>query len=444
MRNFKNLVLMFLITQSIETSCHQVTNHQVEPTEEQAIAQICFSHPQDPALQELLLDTGFTRNIKEVPTEISFLIADLKFNKSKLKILEMGESTKSYFKGHEQLYGQGQIWKALWKRLEELNLPVWYVGKKLRCQWEQLQINAPNFTRINGEFATSIEQLENLTSFKEANRKTKNSNPKLIKDYAGIIIFRHCKEDHFVRNDFKNRHPNLLILNASSGLHVNNKFYTNLLFADPEVHNHRPRCRAYPKKYSFDLASKIISDLRCNTVVIKPLNSANGWGVIIVAKKDLDDILKLILTERAKIKTFKDKTYSHWAYDNNKLFLVEEYVPSKTIFVDGKPYDGTMRVAFALTHEIDDCDDEIENVKLDFLGSYWKLPSKPITESGTLTELHKSNVKHGNGPASAKVSPKDLNCVKKILSKLLPKIYITMLKTKPKQTLTFLRDGDLE
>ena len=433
--NTKNLFFIILLCFQIFTTSAKTDSNQ---TEEQILTQLCLASSYDEDSVNAVLEQPLTREIKQLPADVSFLIADLKVNKDNIKLLEMGQGTRSYFQGHEQIHGQGQIWKELWKYLKQLHLPIWCVGKKPQEPYAQKQISATLFKKIGGRFVSNLKHLEGDKRFKQLIPSAQEQHS-LIKDHPGIIIFRHCSETGIDKDDFKYKYPGFLYLDEAAGPHVNNKFFTNLLFSDPELSQLRPRCRAYPTTYSPDLASKIIKDLKCDTFVIKPLNSANGWGIIIVAKEDLDKMLKLIFTDKSKIKESHDKTYSYWANDKNKLFLVEEYVASKPVMVNGKPYDGTMRVVFALTYDNKDCDDILENINIQFLGHYWKLPNKSINDNGTLTELHKSKI-NKKDDTSAQVSPTDLHAVKKVMVKLIPQVYLKMITTKPKNHMLFFRD----
>jgi hypothetical protein len=156
-----------------------------------------------------------------------------------------------------------------------------------------------------------------------------------------------------------------------------------------------------------------------------------GNGIIIVERNELDKTLKRILCPENKsiLQHMKDTSYSYWHRDKNQSFIVESYETSKPIPVNGKLFNGTMRVVFVLTHDLTQENDIID---VHFLGSYWKLPILPISANGTMNEKNKSNIKKGTIP-SAKVAPKDYETVKQELRKILPKIYKKMLFNQKKR-----------
>ena len=102
--------------------------------------------------------------------------------------------------------------------------------------------------------------------------------------------------------------------------------------------------------------------------MIKPLNASRGNGVIIVDRLMLNRELKKILVDKET--NPNDPTYKYWITTKNKTFLVEEFISSKIILLDGKHFDATMRVIFVLSHDMN-------NINIDFLGAYWKLRPDP-------------------------------------------------------------------
>jgi phosphoribosylamine-glycine ligase len=61
----------------------------------------------------------------------------------------------------------------------------------------------------------------------------------------------------------------------------------------------------YKKTYTKKLAAKVVSELRCDTFVIKPRGQFMGRGVIIVQEQDLDEVLHYIITKSANWQTAK-------------------------------------------------------------------------------------------------------------------------------------------
>lgn len=78
-----------------------------------------------------------------------------------------------------------------------------------------------------------------------------------------------------------------------------------------------------------------------------------------------------------------------------------------------------MRMIFVLS-----CSDG--KVEITFLGGFWKFPIKSLDEDGTLTEKHKNKVTERSS-CYTKIDPEDMENVQRILSEVLPKVYIKML-----------------
>ncbi|MCA9508924.1 MAG: hypothetical protein KC505_10935, partial [Myxococcales bacterium] len=66
----------------------------------------------------------------QAPTDVSFCMADVKFDGENLKILEFGDCAESMFTGYNTLYGKGAVWAEFWRYLKKFRVPIWYVGKQ--------------------------------------------------------------------------------------------------------------------------------------------------------------------------------------------------------------------------------------------------------------------------------------------------------------------------
>lgn len=370
------------------------------------------SHTEKPVIQK-----------PNLPADISFLIADIKYRDGVLKILELGEGTRSRFAGYDTLYGEGSIWRLFWKFLKQFNLPTWYVGPLLLTQASQNEIAFDDFKKIGGEALVTTDMISFSPQFRNLFRGIDQTKTK-INDYKGIMLFRHRDASSNEVETFQKRYPGMLVLNSASAPHVNNKYLTSLLFSTKKMKKYRPQCNSYEKKYSHDLANKIINDFECNYLVIKPIAACKGKGVIITTKAELDKTLRLILKQDLITQKTPDReTYMYWRKDKSPIFIVEEYEPSHPIEHAGKHYDATMRMVFCLHYDNN-------TIHITYLDGYWKLPEKALNEEGTLTEKHKSKI--GNqGVSSLPINKNDLKNVKSILAEILPSMYFKMLKMRP-------------
>ena len=141
-----------------------------------------------------------------------------------------------------------------------------------------------------------------------------------------------------------------------------------------------------------------------------------------VEKKDLDKTLYTIFEESEKIAKMDDTSYSYWAQDANKTFLIEQYERSKLIKLPNdatKSYDATLRIVFSISYQN-------ETMHLKIFNGYWKLPLKAQEEEGSLTEKIKSKI-NPDRASSLKLSTEDKALVSTILKKYVPIVYYRML-----------------
>ena len=403
--------------QTITIPLNQVLpNQQIQEQLHRSVAQLA----QPPALRTPSILVATNSNY---PVDISFCIADIKYRNNALKILEMGEGSRSKFEGFDQLYGRGKIWSRFWYYLAQFNVPMFYVGPRLRRSTARDQIAFRDFRDLGGTYMPSKQT---CSKFIQATHTYSFplSAPKTIENYHAITVLRHQNASSAATLDFKKQNPLTLVLNYAAAPYVNNKFLTNTLFDEPGLERYKPTWKVYQKHYTKDLAQKIIDEINAKIFVIKPINAFKGNGVIMVRRNKLDYILKNILQKRAIIRNSTDPTYNYWIRDHNDSFIVEKFENSKTVRAAGKPYEPTLRVVFALHYSK-------QVISLTFFGSYWKLPKRSTNEKGTLAERTKSSIdKTGQRPSSMIVDADDMARVKKVLIKILPKLYVKMLQTR--------------
>jgi len=369
--------------------------------------------------QEYLLKTfqlGLPEHVK-YKVDVSFLIADVKYDGNSLKILEFGNLVHSNISSHELLYGDDRLWKSFLNQLHGYDLPVWFVGRDITSDRAKA-ICYRKMIEFGGRYFKSLKLLIEDEEFRRCFGK-KNNVGDDIEKCKGIIVFTgYTKELNTIKEIF----PGFIVLNMASTPYSFNKYKMCTLFCDEDTKRYKPQWGIYETVYSQALSKKIMHDLNCDLFVIKPIAASRGYGVIIVDKNNLDKTLQLIFENKGALKGIGDMTYKYWLMDKNKHFLVESFQHSKPISFKNRIYDGTMRVIFSLS-SFDG------KTTLTFLGCYWKLPDKSLEESGTLVEKHKSKVNEDHLVNPAKVSDKDAKHVQEMLCSVLPKVYIKMLES---------------
>lgn len=364
-------------------------------------------------------------NVAPISCDLSFLIADIKYTDGQVKICEFGEGNESRFEGHDFMYGKGTIWSNFWKYIKPFQLPIWYVGPKLYEQArghdysDTQEICYQEFLAAKGRHCVDIAHLEQDSLFRQLHNHYHRSTHDLSMA-QGLFIFRHHDSSSVNFQAIRKLNKSLLIMDSATAPFVNNKYFTNILFNDPELAIFKPKFLLCKKKYDKDLALLIKKALPCQRYVIKPLEEFKGRGIMIIDEKDLDTTLYKILymngvARKGEKAHSKYESSGHWKRDRSPYFLVEEYCPSKTVIIDNKSYDPTMRVAFVLTYNNDE-------IKVHYLGAYWKIPLFSLEDNVKLTKQHKS---WGLNPAQ--VAPEDLAKVQELLDTCLPKVYKKMI-----------------
>ncbi len=329
--------------------------------------------------------------------DLSFCIVDLKFDGEKIKICEFGQSFVSTFKGYDKIYGQGQMWRNFWHLMESLKYPLWI----LNSNFLKKEFAPDVYEKLGGHLARIISELQPTSS----------------KFILAINDIQHGKID---LHAIKERYPECIILDAATKKFISNKYETGLLFENQNLASYKPCFTILPKNYTPTLAHDIVQKIKSPLLVIKPINASLGRGVVIIEPQKLDAILRIVLKQSSVSTDQEDaQNLSYWVTDHEKFFIVEEFTQSKIIYVDNKPYDPTMRVAFVLFNNNG-------IIQINFLDAYWKLPSQALNENSSITQQHKSHIESGK-QSSAPVDTHDFEIVKEQLSLLLPSLYLKIL-----------------
>jgi hypothetical protein len=333
----------------------------------------------------------------DLPQDISFCIADLKFDGTNIQLCELGEGLESRFKGYDAITYQGAMWEALWNALGAYKMPIFVIENDF---WHQHTADfAYPALRANQGFITRS----------------------LGKGQRGIYIIHSLKKSIGAIKRLAAQNPAQFFLGCATTRFVKNKQETNALFDTPFLQQFKPQNLLIKKHYYPDLADDILQTIISEYLVIKPTNSSLGYGILIVHRNELHATLKTILLDHAEIlkKHHGDKGYSYWLKDHSSHFIVEAFAQSKPLIVKNKTYDATMRVAFLMSNIAG-------KMRFTYLGAYWKLPAKDLSQPASFTEKHKSATTSDPG-SSVSVADEDFITVCSNLNQLLPELYRKML-----------------
>lgn len=352
------------------------------------------------------------------PVDISFLVADLKYNEAQgPKICEIQHACISMFKGYDYIYkGEGLIGDNFAKVLAPFGVNLWFVSSDINY----LPMKKKFLSHGWHASTTKSALYKNPTFAKIASEKV--DNPFNISSYKGIVYTRPSIINNF--DEVVQTYPGIVFIDRANRNFWKDKYKMSTLFLHhPALENVRPRWGLYPKVYSKALIDQINAEINSDRLVIKPVGAAEGKGVIVLDKRNLDATLKAIFVHSESLIRSSDRGYSHWYWDKADSFLVEEYVPSDPIQVanfQNRFFNCTMRVVFALIyHE--------KEVQLHYLGEYWIVPDKSIDDKGSLNEKNKASMVH---PHICAIDPVTRKKVKELLAKPLLLMYKRMLNLK--------------
>lgn len=97
----------------------------------------------------------------------------------------------------------------------------------------------------------------------------------------------------------------------------------NALFdLNHELKRYKADWRLYPKKYDLHLSERIQEEMPSEFYVIKPRREVLANGVIVVANRDLDSVLQIILEPLDSLRPHPDKKYAYWWKNKEDTFLI--------------------------------------------------------------------------------------------------------------------------
>lgn len=329
----------------------------------------------------------------DAAVDISMIVIDFKYNgQDGIKVCEVQPLRASRLSGYyythpdDSSYAKDSI--GAW--FDDFEMPKWAERRRLgdpilkNVFQEKFQL----FQDPSVFFTSDPDVL--------SHRGVVPSDQNVLNAYTGMVYLTagSLKSISHLRSSF----PSLIFIDEAINPLYGDKLQVNEVFASSEdLERFRPKSSLYKKKYYSGLANKILSDLGSKRVVIKPRKAAKGYGVIIVDGKDLDHTLKFILNKSDELKNHKDHSYSYWSRDSCPDFIVEEFISSDPVSLDGKWYDPTYRFIVILYAE--------NGIPaMEFIDGYAKLPAKHVHSKGSLNDIYKSC---GKTPYFARIEDED-------------------------------------
>lgn len=341
--------------------------------------------------------------------DISFGIADIKYDGNALKILEFGEGTISMFKGFDSLHGSGAMWSLIWEYFSQKCPNLCLVDYDLNAPLKRAAVGYHTLAKNHGITCDNLDTLLRFPAFKH---NAQSHEPQ-------VVVIRHYKATNQEFQDFAARFPSTIICNTAISPFVNHKNKTDHLFTG-DLRRYRPYSTLITKKDAGKQAAAILAKSDAPAFVIKPVSSSRGRGVLFALRDQLEAMIKKItsLNKRTPI-TFSENV-EFWRSNTDAHFLIESCEASKSVIVDGDPYDATLRLVYGLSHK----DGYVE---ASAIGYYWKLPALPLNARGSFIEKKLSRIVEGN-QCAADIAPEDEAIVTATMLPILNTVYTTMLQ----------------
>lgn len=349
-----------------------------------------------------------------LPSDITFLIADLKYNETDgVKICEVQQGSLSGFTGYDYLNGtKNYVENYVADYLLKWQKPVFFIKKNVPSTLERKLTEKGAFSVAN------MTQLFNHPLFLET-ATLEPDDPTNLADYGAIVIAapKHIPSLTY----FKDLYPGAIVLEAATYPYWIDKYKMTQLFTDdPVLEAVKPSWGLFPKIYTPTLAQEIAEELGGDRFVIKPRGSFLGNGIIFVTKDNLDAILYKLIEKKGELPLDPDTDLHFWYRENENSFIVEKFCYSDPVVaphLDNKIFDGTMRAVILLTYQQG-------KIHIDFPELHWNLPSHSLQDKATFRQHHISLGQNGH---YAHVSPEVQEKVKQQLSEALPRLYQRML-----------------
>lgn len=346
---------------------------------------------------------------------IGYFSLDIKFDGEHIKICEIGNGLFNVPTGGHDLKGHYAIinnikevlytpyWDVFWHYLYRFEKPIFFIGQQ-----------DDRNKRVRG--LSVLESFGPNVFYKKDNLKNKASrfgvaeNLTQIASYDGIMVYI---ENHNVKKvaALAKHYPSLLMVNPFIALFERQKYNIHKFLKNSSLNYVRPLCEQYEKnnayEYSNDIQQKFTSDL----IVIKPDHGHQSMGIFLIKKSDLKSTLKKLRNNNSE---------NIWI-QNNKI-VIEEFVQSKIVYHDGKPYDPTLRATFVACYEGD-------TIKTTLLSAFWKFPPASLDDKkASLRDKHITQSMSACDDIAPAMSKQDMDVFKQKFDQIAPLLFEKMIE----------------
>jgi len=391
-----------------------------------------YAQKNDPSIFNLLVSFAIkdTTIKKSISPDISLFVADLKYSDTEIKFLDISTEKLLMPSTIHNAPKPRKIWKKVWDYLDSFNLPVWLICDKTFYKKNHDLYALNYFKNKSGYWLPDLPKLAQDNLFNKIAYNAKDIRKTIISDYSGIIMLEHKPISNNLLALFKKKFPQFLIINLSAKNFTTNKITQTRLFSSEKLKRYIPKRQILQKHYYPNLAKKLAATLGTNRFVIKPSCSIKGNGILAPHINNLDSTLKNILQKKHALRSINNNSFynppyplarDYWNYDRNSHFIIENFISSKSINFEGKKYDPTLRIFFALKYDN-------QKIYLDIFEGFWLLPAKSINDSGNFEDKHMAMYSPYNPiPKTIPITKHKFSLIKGKLKNVLPDLYWNIL-----------------
>lgn len=362
--------------------------------------------------------------------DVSFGIADIKYNDGSLKILEFGEGTLSKFEGFDSIYGTGAMLSRIYEFCAKECRQLFVVDHNLEFPNKQTAAGYPTLLKKHAVVHYSGDDMLSVPK--------NNTNA----EGAQLLVFQRRRASHKSIQKINAVYPSMRIANAAISPFVNNKQQTDKLFTK-ELRDYRPYTAVVAKRDAQNQVEAILEACPAKYFVLKPIASSRGIGILFAHRDQLELMFKKLFSNYGlksivgKIKKIfdphgtsilsKSNNVKFWQYNTDTHFIIESCESSKAVTVDNKSYDATLRLSYGLIHK----DGYVEAKAI---GYYWKLPRLSLDTKGSFTNKKLSHIGPSNKNCAAALAPEDETAVTELMLPILNNVYTKMILHAEKQS----------
>ena len=328
-------------------------------------------------------ESGIQRELPIPDVDITLLMVELKYDDQQgIKICEIQPVCFSSFLGCDYVYKRnGVIGRSITQYLSQFGHSFWFMNPDV----SHIKVRKQFFKQGWKPFST-LEVLSSIKEIQKNGSKTIQDRSNLL-DYHAIIYPKYRKRSNF--KNVESKFSALVFIDKAFIPYLYDKYSQSLLFkGNPILEQAKPKWILCSKKSSHELFDEITTSIESDLFVIKPKESNQGKGVIIVSKNDLEKTLKIIVDQDKNLKNNHDRGFNYWATDSSQTFLVEQFIETSPLIIEemeNRPFDVTFRLAVAFVYHKN-------ALHLHFLGHYCDLPDIPLDSAGSLNDKHRTSL----------------------------------------------------